>query len=91
MNERILELADQAVEDSSSGLWNISDEFCIKFAELIIKECLDTIQSGIDNFRSHDPKGVENGQTALFYSYRNIQARFGMGDYKDQAHSGVEE
>ena len=39
MNERILELADKAAEDSSSGPWNISDEFCKKFAELIVKEC----------------------------------------------------
>jgi hypothetical protein len=39
MNERIIELADKAVEDISSGPWNISDEFCIKFAELIIREC----------------------------------------------------
>jgi hypothetical protein len=39
MNERIIELADKAVEDISSGPWNISDEFCIKFAELIVKEC----------------------------------------------------
>ena len=38
MNERIIELADKAVEDISSGPWNISDEFCIKFAELIIRE-----------------------------------------------------
>ena len=36
MNERIIELADKAVEDISSGPWNISDEFCKKFAELII-------------------------------------------------------
>ena len=40
MNERILELADQAVENISSGPWNISDEFCIKFAELIVRECV---------------------------------------------------
>ena len=39
MNELIIELADKAVEDVSSGPWNISDEFCIKFAELIIREC----------------------------------------------------
>ena len=43
MNERILELADKAVEDISSGPWNISDEFCIKFAELIVKECCDIV------------------------------------------------
>jgi hypothetical protein len=39
MNERILELADKAVEDISSGPWNISDEFCEKFAQLIVREC----------------------------------------------------
>ena len=41
MNERIIELADKAVEDISSGPWNISDEFCIKFAELIVRECIN--------------------------------------------------
>ena len=45
MNERILELADKAVEDISSGPWNISDEFCIKFAELIVKECINKIET----------------------------------------------
>ena len=43
MNERIIELADKAVEDISSGPWNISDEFCKKFAELIVRECIDKI------------------------------------------------
>jgi hypothetical protein len=38
MNERILELADKAVEDMPSGPWNIPDEFCKKFAELIVRE-----------------------------------------------------
>ena len=38
MNERIRELADKAIEDIP-GAWNIPDEFCEKFAELIIKEC----------------------------------------------------
>ena len=37
MNKRILELADQAAEDMT-GL-NIPDEFCKKFAELIVREC----------------------------------------------------
>lgn len=40
MNERILELADQAIEDMP-GAWNIPDEFCKKFAELIVRECID--------------------------------------------------
>ena len=39
MNERILELADKAIEDMP-GAWNIPDEFCKKFAELIVRECI---------------------------------------------------
>jgi hypothetical protein len=39
MNERIFELADQAAE-GMAGL-NIPDEFCKKFAELIVKECCE--------------------------------------------------
>jgi len=45
MNERIIELADKAVEDISSGPWNISDEFCIKFAELIVRECASVCEN----------------------------------------------
>ena len=40
-NERIQELADKAIEDMP-GAWNIPDEFCEKFAELIVRECIDT-------------------------------------------------
>jgi len=39
---RIKELADKAIEDMP-GSWNIPDEFCKKFAELIIKECIDVV------------------------------------------------
>ena len=42
MNERILELADKAIEDMP-GAWNIPDEFCKKFAELIVEECRTVI------------------------------------------------
>lgn len=38
MNERILKLADKAIEDMP-GAWNIPDEFCKKFAEMIVREC----------------------------------------------------
>tara|TARA_R110000822_G_scaffold4478_1_gene19240 strand:- start:43 stop:312 length:270 start_codon:yes stop_codon:yes gene_type:complete len=89
MNEQIKELMKQAGTDSS-GKW-MGVEHAEKFAELIVQECLDTIQRGIDNFGSHDPKIVDGGQYALFYTYRNIQSRFGMGPYQDQEHLGVEE
>ena len=52
MNERIKELADEAVEDISSGPWNISDEFCIKFAKLIVRECLEQIDKIRDGCES---------------------------------------
>jgi hypothetical protein len=45
MNERILELADKAVEDMPSGPWNIPDEFCKKFAELIVRECIGVVEN----------------------------------------------
>jgi hypothetical protein len=43
MSERIIELADKAVEDISSGPWNISDEFCKKFAQLIVQDLIDSM------------------------------------------------
>ena len=42
MNERIQELADKAIEDMP-GAWNIPDEFCKKFAELIVQECANQV------------------------------------------------
>lgn len=63
MNERILELADKAVEDMPSGPWNIPDEFCKKFAELIIKECGEIAVLGDANYSAqhniHKYFGVE--------------------------------
>lgn len=44
MNERILELADSVVIENSSPL-NIPDEFCEKFAKLIVKECLNNMEN----------------------------------------------
>ncbi len=42
MNERIRELAEQAIEDMP-GVWNIPDEFCKKFSELILKDCCEIL------------------------------------------------
>jgi hypothetical protein len=54
MNERILELADKAAEDSSSGPWNISDEFCKKFAELIVRECISMADKESERYSNLD-------------------------------------
>ena len=40
MNELIEKLSDKAIENMP-GAWNIPDEFCEKFAELIVQECLN--------------------------------------------------
>ena len=102
MNERIKQLAEQAHEYSCTEYTKrleteTADQiffnkiFNQKFAELIVQECLDTIQRGIDNGGGASEDIVMAGKLALFYSYRNIQYRFGMGDYKDQEHFGVKE
>jgi hypothetical protein len=45
MNERIRELAEQAVNSISDHIdFDIPDVFKEKFAELIVRECLDEIQ-----------------------------------------------
>ena len=46
MNKRILELADKAIEDMP-GAWNIPDEFCKKFAELIVRDCQSRVEQYI--------------------------------------------
>jgi len=58
MNERILELADKAAEDMT-GL-NIPDEFCKKFAELIVQECASKVDSSLRDWL-HDNSGGTMG------------------------------
>jgi hypothetical protein len=97
MNERIRGLWNRAAESTAAypsgqnNSWETQVNFMEKFAELVVQECLDTIQRGIDNGGGASEDIVMAGKLALFYSYRNIQYRFGMGDYKDQEHFGVEE
>ena len=73
MNERILELADKAIEDMP-GAWNIPDEFCEKFAELIVQECAD-----ICYHHSNAAGGVD---THFGYGYKDcgddIKRNFGV-------------
>jgi len=48
MNAQILEFADKAIE-GMSGAWNIPNEFCTRFAELVAaherEECAQVIES----------------------------------------------
>jgi hypothetical protein len=52
MNERIFELADQAAE-GMAGL-NIPDEFCEKFAELIVRECARVASDRVMDVEGND-------------------------------------
>lgn len=40
MNEKIKELAEQAMDDLT-GCWLIPDQFCEEFAELIVRQCIN--------------------------------------------------
>jgi len=39
MKQIIMDLADKAIEDMPKMRWEIPDEFCEKFAELVVREC----------------------------------------------------
>ena len=73
MNERILELADKAIEDMP-GAWNIPDDFCKKFAELIVRECAEVCYD-----HSNAAGGVD---THFGYGYKDcgndIKRNFGV-------------
>ena len=83
MNERIIELADKAVEDISSGPWNISDEFCIKFARLIVRECINVSEEHANWLEAQpfDPEfeqyedGIVNG---IYKATAAIKQHFGV-------------
>jgi len=75
MNERIIELADKAVEDISSGPWNISDEFCIKFAELLIRECVGVADDYVKDCTCDEHINCKHPQSAIG---KKIREHFGI-------------
>ena len=74
MNQRIRELADQAAEDMLGAL-NIPDEFCKKFAELIVEECLSIVKNREDELESAGL--IEESNTVGVVAYR-ISRQFGV-------------
>jgi hypothetical protein len=55
MNERIRELAEQAVNNISDHIdFDIPDVFKEKFAELIVRECADTMDGRDENGNAKD-------------------------------------
>ena len=80
------ELAQKAKQ---AGIGIIPHGFSEKFAQLIVQECLDTIQRDNEGFGSANEDLLRGGRFTQLVAYRHIQARFGMGPYQDQESSGV--
>ena len=62
MNERIRQLMEQAVisiDGQTFGKTYIPDAFTEKFAELIVRECLDNCMAANDRDRIREHFGVE--------------------------------
>ena len=60
MNERIRQLAEQAFDKANNGAISdikIPKEFIEKFAEMIVRECMDIVQKN-DGYRPYRPGKV---------------------------------
>ena len=55
MNERTLEIAGQVCDTLDDGDWNIPNEFIERFAELIVRECLDIVNRKEYSYHEADP------------------------------------
>lgn len=83
MNKRILELADQAVDGIIPGPWEIPDEFCEKFAELIVRECIESGNNLINHYINNHSEQEQAPLLAAIADYSNeIKKHFGVEDHK---------
>ena len=81
MNERIKELAIEArlisPEYSDCTHTTLSPQEQ-KFAELIVRECMNIANRTRDNFGSANPDVLEGGRGGAFCVYHNIKNTFGV-------------
>ncbi len=70
MNERIKELWDEAAKLEYDPSWAGQTRFMEKFAELIVKECCDLLQT--ETIR-HDGYGYNQG-----FLHKKIKEHFGV-------------
>jgi hypothetical protein len=77
MNERIIEMAKQCGDWSGQTI-EMNDVGIAKFAELIVRECLDIAKRTRDNFGSANPDVLEGGRGGAFCVYHNIKNTFGV-------------
>lgn len=87
MNERIKELKEQAEQyaldkanegDDEDFDYSFDDDFQEKFADLIIKECIDVIDYHMSIYRTSNSiyeKGIHDGMAE---SIRLIENKFGL-------------
>jgi hypothetical protein len=72
MNERIGELWDKAAEGTMDYSWESQTKFMERFAELIIQDCIYTIQMKI-------PRNGKTPENLRSYEHvRDIRERFGV-------------
>lgn len=83
MNERIRELVGRAGgighdDDGNELTPALVGKDLEKFAELIVKECMDIAKRTGDNFGSWNPDVVVGGRGGTFCVYHNIKNWFGV-------------
>jgi len=65
---------------TAQGCWDEMDSYqreaIERFAELIVRECMDIAKRTGDNFRSANPDILEGGRGAAFCVYQNIKNTF---------------
>lgn len=76
MKQIIMDLADKAIEDMPKMRWEIPDEFCEKFAELIVRECIGCCEQVISD---PVPKSVDTWLNGGSQCIQEIKEHFGLG------------
>ena len=96
MNERIKELMGQTLDEKFAGTWSVMDlqdltKFADRFAELIVKECIEQLVKEGDaweQFSRNPPEGQKtNASAALFAAHRLKEDAV----FRLEEHFGVEE
>jgi hypothetical protein len=71
MNERIKQLWEEAAKTTQGDSWQEQTKFMEKFAELIVKECIERASIG-------NGHGNNQWDRALTFAGKNIKEHFGV-------------
>jgi len=71
MNERIKQLWEEAAKTTQGDSWQEQTKFMEKFAELIVKECIERASIG-------NGHGNNQWDRALTFARKNIKEHFGV-------------